>query len=130
MVTGIIVTHGRLGEELLATARLVVGDFSSCYAVTNDGKTLANVSAEIQAIVDKLDGEPCVVFIDFMGGSCSHACLSLDGAGHGLVVMSGVNLPMLLAFLNKRDEVDFDQLPSVIMERSHNSIQALDPTKI
>ena len=130
MVVGIIVTHGKLADELLRTAEGVVGEFSDCYAVSNSKKAPPVVSQEIQAIVNDTKGAPVIVFIDFMGGSCGQACLTLDEPPDQLYVLSGVNLPMLLAFLNKRNEVAFDDLPREILERSQNSIQVLDPSKI
>lgn len=128
-VTGIVVTHGRLGEELLKTARTIVGDFPNCHSVSNRAKTPQRVSAEIQQIIDETGGRPSIIFVDFMGGSCSNACLSIEG-GQQVFVISGISLPMLLAFLNKRSVVPFDELPAAILERSHSSIQVLDPSEI
>ena len=50
--------------------------------------------------------------------------------GRDVPIISGINLPMLLAFLNKRGEVPFEELVEAIVERSYNSIQVLDPSKI
>ena len=71
-----------------------------------------------------------MAFIDFVGGSCSTAILSVERRNGGISILSGVNLPMILAFLNKRDKVSFEELPDAVLERSHNSLQILDPTKI
>jgi PTS system mannose-specific IIA component len=130
MVAGIVVTHGKLGEELLDTARGVYGDFNCCYALSNASKSSQALAKEIGAIMDSVGGSSCVVFVDFMGGSCSHACLKLAAARPRTQVISGVNLPMILAFLNKRGEVPFEELPRVILERSYDSIKVLDPSKI
>jgi mannose PTS system EIIA component len=132
MVVGILVTHGNLAEELLQTARLVYGDFSGCYAISNTAKSTEDLTAELDSLVASVKGTPCIIFVDFIGGSCSHACLKHAHAHTSADVrmLSGVNLPMLLAFLNKRDEVAFAQLPEAILERGHKSIQVVDPTTI
>lgn len=127
MVAGIIVTHGRLGEELIETAKIIYGDFADCYALTNDGKSPHVVFEEVSLLVRALEGQPCIVFVDFLGGSCCHACVRLKVERADLPVISGVNLPMLLAFLNKRTAVPFDRLPGEIIDRGHNSIQMMDP---
>jgi len=130
MVACIIVTHGKLAEELIETARTVFGDFSDCVAVTNEGKSPNALFEEMKLLIDALEGNPCIVFVDFTGGSCCHACMRLKVDRDDLAVISGVNLPMLLAFLNKRDAVPFGQLPDEILDRGHNSIRLVDPNNL
>lgn len=130
MVAGIIVTHGRLAEELVETAKRVYGDFSGCHAVTNEGKSPPALHEEINSIVRSLEGERCVVFVDFLGGSCCHACTRLKIERPDVPVVAGVNLPMLLAFLNKRDTVPFEHLPGEIIDRGLDSIQLVDPERV
>lgn len=127
MVAGIIVTHGRLAEELIDTAKIIYGDFSECYALTNDGKSPHILFEEVRLLIQALEGTPCVVFVDFVGGSCCHACVRLKVERGDVPVITGVNLPMLLAFLNKRNTVPFDRLPGEILERGHSSIQSMEP---
>ena len=130
MVTGILVTHGRFATALIETARAIFGDFSRCYAVTNKGKSPQALKDEIDSLVDAAAGDPCIVFVDFFGGSCCHACMQLKIERDYIPVVTGVNLPMLLAFLNKRESVPFEQLPAEILGRGHSSIQSVDPNKM
>jgi len=130
MVAGIIVTHGRLGEELVETAKRVYGDFADCYAVSNEGKSPGALHDEIDAIVKSLGSVQCVVFVDFVGGSCCHACTRLKLERADIPVVTGVNLPMLLAFLNKRDSIPFDRLPEEILDRGVGSIHLVDPERV
>ncbi len=129
MITGIVVTHGRLGEELLNTARKVFGDFSDCHAISNASKSPQALYDEIVSVVDSAPS-PAIIFVDFSGGSCGHPCVRLETVRDDVSVISGVNLPMLLAFLNKREEVPFNDLAKVVLERSLNSIKILDPSKL
>jgi mannose/fructose-specific phosphotransferase system component IIA len=41
-------------------------------------------------------------------------------------MVTGVNLPMLLAFLYRRSEVQFEKLPGELVERGLKSIQELN----
>jgi mannose/fructose-specific phosphotransferase system component IIA len=129
-VTGIVVTHGRLGEELLQTARLVFGEFGHCHAVSNVSMSRESLYEEIERLAELDPGVGCIIFVDFFGGSCSLPCMQFEMDREGVRVISGVNLPMLLAFLNKRDKVPFDRLPMEIAERGQNSIMILDPSKL
>jgi mannose/fructose-specific phosphotransferase system component IIA len=45
-------------------------------------------------------------------------------------IVSGVNLPMLLAFLNKRNDVNFERLPSELASRGRDSIQSVDTEQL
>ncbi len=126
MVTGIVVTHGMLAEELLQTAKRIFGEFSDCHPVTNIAKSPKALTDELAAIVSGCRDEPCIVFVDFFGGSCSYACMKLLGSFTNIRVVSGVNLPMLLAFLNKRGDVPFEHLPQEIVERGRDSIRELE----
>ena len=113
MVAGIVVTHGTLAEELLRTARTVYGDFSDCYAVSNTAKSTDDLAAEIDSVIASLKGSPCIVFVDFVGGSCSNACLKQAHAHarRATRMISGVNLPMLLAFLNNVTRFPLNSFP-------------------
>ncbi len=126
MVAGIVVTHGELAEQLLATAKSVFGEFAGCYPVSNSSKSPQALYDELVGILDSIDNTPAVVFVDFAGGSCGHPCLRLDNERSNVKVVSGVNLPMLIAFLNKRDTVPFEELPDAIVARGHNSIRILN----
>jgi mannose/fructose-specific phosphotransferase system component IIA len=126
MITGIIVTHGLLAEELLQTAKRIFGEFSDCHAVTNISKSPQALSDELASIISACGEEPCIVFVDFFGGSCSYACMKLLGSFTNIRVISGVNLPMVLAFLNKRGDMPFDLLYQEILEKGRASIRMLE----
>ena len=128
MVAGIIVAHGNLAEELIRTARTILGDFQGCRAFSNTGVSTQRLYDDITA---SLEGdEQCVIFVDFLGGSCSHACLRIAADRPRTALLTGVNLPMLLAFLNKRDEVPFDRLPAAVLERAREAVQVIEPEKM
>ena len=125
MVKGIVVTHGRLAEELLQTAVRIFGVFSDCHAVSNVNKSPQALTDELSRLIPAPDWGDCILFVDFFGGSCSYACFRLLDSHSNIQVISGVNLPMFLAFLNKRQEVGFNDLPGEIVERGKSSIQIL-----
>lgn len=129
-VIGVIVTHGRLAEAIVQTAGGIVGDFDDCIAISNKSKAPADLRGELQRLIDSKPDANFVIFVDFLGGSCSQACLTLESRPGRLAVVSGVNLPMFLAFLNKRREVEFGKLADEIIDRGTNSIKVLDPSKL
>ena len=128
MVVGIIVTHGNLAEALAQTARSVLGDFEGCYTFSNVGMSTQGLHEEIVSALDETS--PCIMFVDFLGGSCSHACLRIATERPNTKLMSGVNLPMLIAFLTKRGEVAFDELPSAVLQRARAAVDIVDPEEL
>lgn len=127
MTTGIIVTHGNLANELLNTAKTVFGEITDVRTVTNHQKSPQVLIQEIESIVESFDlGEKLLVFIDFWGGSCCHACLDVKQRHDNMVLITGVNLPMFLAFLYKRDAMPFADLVDELIERGRNSVRILD----
>jgi mannose/fructose-specific phosphotransferase system component IIA len=127
MISAIVVTHGSLAREFIATAGHIYGTFAGVHAVSNDGKTPQGLASELEAIVEA--GGPddsYVILVDFIGGSCGHATLSVERRHRNVRVVSGVNLPMILAFLNKRTEMNFEKLPAELASRGRDSIHAID----
>jgi mannose/fructose-specific phosphotransferase system component IIA len=127
MTTGIIVTHGDLANEFLNTAKTVFGEITDVRTVTNQQKSPQVLIQEIESIVESFDsGQKLLVFIDFWGGSCCHACLDVKQRHDNIILITGVNLPMFLAFLYKRDTMPFDGLVDELIERGRSSVRVLD----
>lgn len=127
MTTGIIVTHGDLANELLNTAKTVFGEITDVRAVTNRQKSPQVLIQEIESIVESFDpDQKLLFFIDFWGGSCCHACLDVKRRHDNIFLITGVNLPMFLAFLYKRDTMPFDDLVDELIVRGRNSVRILD----
>ena len=131
MISAIVVTHGRLGAELVATARRILGDFSGVYAISNEDKTPQTLTDEIEAIMEHAAaGDAFILLVDFLYGSCGHATLAVERRHRNVSVVSGVNLPIVLAFLNKRNEVNFERLASELAARGRDSIQTVDTDQL
>lgn len=133
MITGIIVTHGNLAEELLETARTIYGDFTDFCPVSNAQKSPQALTEELDSLVTKAlskNSDGVLILTDFFGGSCSHACLTVEQKHQRVKMVTGVNLPMLLAFLYRRNEVPFEKLAGELVERGLKSIQELDPENL
>lgn len=122
MVTGIVVTHGNLSHELLRTARMIYGEFTGCFAVSSESKSPHALMDELAGVVPPGGDTRSILFVDFHGGGCGYACVKFQQDHAHIPIISGVNLPMILAFLNKRDEVPFDKLIHDLVARGRDSI--------
>jgi mannose/fructose-specific phosphotransferase system component IIA len=131
MISAIVVTHGRLGAEFVATAHKILGDFAGVYSLSNEDKTPQMLAEEIESIMEHAGRDDSfILLVDFLYGSCGHATLAVERNHRNVRIVSGVNLPMVLAFLNKRNEVNFERLPSELAARGRDSIQSVDTDQL
>jgi mannose PTS system EIIA component len=124
---GVIVTHGHLGEELLETAQAILGPQERMVVVSNTGHSHASLTdAVVQAAGPALAiGEPAVVFVDLLAGSCGAVCRALAARQPGLLLAGGVNLPMLLEFLHHRGRVGRGELRRRLVDRGREAVSCV-----
>ncbi len=103
MIGIVIVAHGGLAREYLATVEHVLGRQPGARAISigvNDDR--AAKETEIKAAVDAVDeGDGVVVVTDMFGGSPSNLSLPACGS-EGRVILYGANLPLLIKLAKSR----------------------------
>jgi PTS system mannose-specific IIA component len=97
MVGLVVATHGRLADELVATAEQIVGKLGSVETVSIEpGSAPEKIRSQMQQAVHDMDsGDGVIVLADLFGGTPCKESLMLCQNCH-LEVLAGVNLPMLL----------------------------------
>ena len=97
MIGIVIASHGKLAEELLSTAREIVGDIPHATSCSVEpGSSPESLRSTIRKAVEAVDdGDGVVVLADLVGGSPCTQSLSLCQQAR-LEVVTGFNLPMLL----------------------------------
>lgn len=97
MVGLVIATHGRLAEELIATAEGIVGPIADIAAShVEPAASAAELHQQIERAVVSVDqGQGVLILADLLGGSPCAQSLPLC-AQRRVEVVTGVNLPMLL----------------------------------
>lgn len=123
--TGILVTHGALGRELLATAESILGRQEGVHVVSNVDASLETLSGEIEGFLEASQDRPVFLFVDLLGGSCGHAGLAIRKIRPDAVVFSGVNLPMLLEFFYHRGRVPIPELKERVLTKGRDGIRCL-----
>ncbi|MCK4846307.1 MAG: PTS sugar transporter subunit IIA [Deltaproteobacteria bacterium] len=128
MVGGVIITHGDLATALLNSADAIAGDIERVLTVCVEGsESTEEIAAMIEDALSRLSREDgIVIFTDMFGGTPTNIALTfLDGSGEdrgGVEVLTGVNLPLILKFLNNRRDSDFKELISQLTEYGRKSI--------
>ena len=94
----LIVTHGNLGKERLATSAFIIGELEAAAVVsltaTESAEDIRGRMEEAINSVDK-EGEGVVILTDMFGGTPANVALSFLDERKAEVI-TGVNLPMLL----------------------------------
>lgn len=103
MIGMVIVTHGRLAQELRSAMEHVVGPQRAvgtiCIGPDDD---VEQRRQDIKHTIDEVDaGDGVVLLTDMYGGTPSNLAISMMERG-GVEVIAGVNLPMLVKLAKVR----------------------------
>ncbi|MCP4723531.1 MAG: hypothetical protein GY863_00770 [bacterium] len=119
MIKGIILTHGDLGRSLINTTQKIIGEMLGMKVLSNEQISMKDLILNLdKAIKDWEEDEKILVFIDFFGGSCWHAARMVQKGSKNIVLISGVNLPMMLTFFSKRNSYRLTELAEYLKESS------------
>lgn len=126
MVGVLILTHGRMAEELLIAGNTIMGEMDRFEALTldwNDG--LEAAQSKVEAALLRLDnGSGVLILTDIFGGTPSNVAMKLMEPGK-IEVVSGVNLPMVvrLACLSSSStDMDVTTMATWIQDKGKASI--------
>lgn len=123
MVGVVVVAHGRLAEEYLAVTELIVGRLPQIAAVAMGGQESNETLREhlLTAIREVDAGEGVLVLTDMFGGTPCNISLSLFD-GERVEVLSGVNLPMLIALSTHREGKRLGELAAFLKAYGQKNI--------
>jgi PTS system mannose-specific IIA component len=102
MIGIVVVTHGRVAEELVQAARAIVGEIPAIAAVSIGWSDDASVAKEaITRALAAVGGGDALILTDMFGGTPTN--LSLPFLSPRLEIVTGVNLPMLIKLTTLRE---------------------------
>jgi mannose/fructose-specific phosphotransferase system component IIA len=125
----LLVTHGQVGDALLAAARTIVGPLEDVSVLSNDGLSRDGLAQAVRERVQAFGTDGGLLFVDVAGGSCAQAALLVAAreAPGPTPVLCGVNLPMLLDFAHHRSELDARALADRLKEKGQAAVVVLEP---
>jgi len=135
-VGGVIVSHGRVANELLAAAETIVGSLKHIAAVSigwHDDVEIAK-DAISRAIGQVSTGEGVLILTDMFGGTPTN--ISAMFMKHGEVeIVTGVNLPMVIKLASDTNEgMSLSELAREVEEQGKQAIYRtaalLEPQKL
>lgn len=121
-IPALIVTHADLGQALVRAAEQVVGTVEGVTLLSNEGLSRADLELAIEQRVQGWTAGG-VLLTDFWGGSC-HTCGASAMRRHGeVVIVTGINLPLLLDYLHNRDKLSATELAERLQIKGRESIR-------
>jgi len=110
MIGLVLVTHGRLAEELISALEHVVGPQSNVTAVCigPDDDMEVRRSEILGSAIKANEGDGAVVLTDMFGGTPSNLAISIMDKAK-IEVIAGVNLPMLIKLASVREKETLEQ---------------------
>jgi PTS system mannose-specific IIA component len=123
MIGGIIVSHGKLAEELLNALTIILGEVVNMEAISigwyddvEDSKRKINQSLKR---VDQKNG--VLIFTDMFGGTPSNLSFSFLKDDR-IEIITGVNLPMLIKFVSLQRGNKLKEVAKKVVEQGKKNI--------
>ncbi len=123
MIGALVVTHGHLGQELVAAAEMIVGEISHIKAVSIGWHDDVNdAQKDIERHISEVDsGKGVLLLTDMFGGTPSNIALSFHNPGV-VDVVTGVNLPMIIKIANQKEGDTLESLARIVRDQGRSSI--------
>jgi PTS system mannose-specific IIA component len=123
MVGAIVVTHCRLGQELINACEFIVGKIDALVAVTIDpARRPEELRSQIRVAIDQVNrGGGVLIFTDMFGGTPSNISLTFLEDGQ-VEIVTGVNLPMIIRFATEREGKNLAEVSESVKAYGRRSI--------
>ena len=112
MIGVVVASHGGLCRELLITAEMILGPAAQTAAAPlAAGVSLQDFAAQLRQAVAAVQQEAGVLLLaDLAGGTPCNVAAVLAAQSEEIKVVTGVNLPMLLEVLSRREGLSLEEL--------------------
>jgi len=123
MIGSIIVSHGKLAEELLNALTIILGETVNIEAISigwyDDVEASKKKINESLKKVDQKNG--VLIFTDMFGGTPSNLSFSFL-KDNQVEIITGVNLPMLIKFASLQRSNSLQEVAKKVVEQGQKNI--------
>ncbi len=128
MTKGVIITHGKLGTELIKVVEHIFNkpkeklDLTCiCFDWNDDGSI---IEKKLKDYIEQNKEFNIIIFTDMFGGSPSN--IASNFLNNKVDIITGVNLPAIFKFISYKDKkLDFKNIVSYIKKGSIDGINVL-----
>jgi mannose/fructose-specific phosphotransferase system component IIA len=113
-IHAVLLGHGALADGMMDAVRHITGcPPDAVVPLTNRGKSPEALTQEVVAATGT---GPAIIFTDLQSGSCGIVARRLAQTTSELVVISGVNLPVLIEFVMNRTLALEELVPRLLVK--------------
>jgi PTS system mannose-specific IIA component len=122
----LVITHGLIGEELITTARSILGESSSpvhsiSIPADLEPAELGSCADQIRNAISKFNSDQGVLILTDVYGATPSNLAHYFATDLRIEIISGVNLPMLIRLLNYKGQT-LDQMATTAIEGAKKGI--------
>ncbi len=123
MIGLIIAAHLNLAEELIKAAEFILGKLEAVRTLSIDpSMDVTKVCHDFKRAISDVDqGKGVLIMTDMFGGTPTNISLSFLKEKH-IEVISGVNLPMIIKFIDQRDKYPLTEVALQVKEAGVKAI--------
>jgi len=123
MIPCLVITHGQLASELVASAEMIVGEIEHITALCIGWHEDVNEARDDveQALKNAASEEGVIILTDMFGGTPSNLAMSFLKEGQ-IEVITGVNLPMIIKAASQGEHETLATLADKISEKGKANI--------
>lgn len=123
MIGGIIVSHGKLAEELLNALTIILGEVLNIEAISigwydDVEESRKKINQSLKRVGQK---NGVVIFTDMFGGTPSNLSFSFL-KDNQVEIITGVNLPMLIKFASLQRNSSLKKAAKKVIEQGKKNI--------
>ncbi|MBU3158412.1 mannose/fructose/sorbose PTS transporter subunit IIA [Clostridium frigoris] len=127
MIATILGTHGKFSEEILKSTEMILEKQENVATITYlPGEGANDLMKKYEDAIKSLQCEAGVLFmVDLFGGSPFNAASRIAAKEENMHIITGINLPMLLAVFSAREDSTVDELARIAISTGQTGIKSL-----
>jgi len=123
MIGGIIISHGKLAEELLNALTIILGEAVNIEAISigwydDVDESKKKINQCLKRVSQK---NGVLIFTDMFGGTPSNLSFSFLNDNQ-IEIITGVNLPMLIKFVSLQRSTNLKEVAKKVVEQGKKNI--------
>lgn len=111
----LIATHGKMASGMSRTIQLLVGNMAEITTIDAYVEPDDDIETQMSQFFEQAGEEKIFVFTDIQGGSVNQKLLKYSERKN-VVLITGVNIPILIQIMFADDDVTVDELQKMIEE--------------
>lgn len=103
----VLISHSNLAVGMKDTVEYIMGKMDNLIAIPAYTNKDIDLESTVSTILEESETDELIIFVtDIIGGSVTQYLLKVTSTMDNIVIVSGMNLPLILEFLTKETLID------------------------